>query len=172
MLFCRHMNTLREALSLVPPYLMTPEDDVARNLMDYGPALGRRFRGLKLWFVLRWYGRTGLETLLRRHVEIARSFASWIDQAPDWERVAPAPMSTVLFRHHPPGLDDESELRQHNERILAAVNEEGSSFTSHTEVRRGDDVVYALRMAVGNARTELRHVEGFWRHLRDAAAEA
>ncbi len=167
-LFCRHMNILREALSLVPPYLMTPEDDVARNLMDYGPALGRRFRGLKLWFVLRWYGLERLQNLLRKHVALAATFADWIDDAEDWERVAPTPMSTVLFRHRPAGLKDESVLREHNEGILTRVNAAGSSFTSHTEVRRGDRTIYALRMAVGNARTELRHLESFWKTLRES----
>ena len=132
--------------------------------------MGRRFRGLKLWFVLRWYGRAGLQALLRRHVELAREFAAWVDAAEEWDRVAPAPMSTVLFRYHPRGVDDEGVLRPFNERILAAVNAEGSSFSSHTEVRRGDDVIYALRLAVGNARTERRHVEGFWRRLQEAAA--
>jgi aromatic-L-amino-acid/L-tryptophan decarboxylase len=168
-LLCRHMNTLREALSLVPPYLMTPEDDVARNLMDYGPALGRRFRGLKLWFVLRWYGLERLQMLLRKHVELAATFASWVDEAPGWERVAPTPMSVVLFRHLPEGIDDEAELRQINEQILHRVNAQGSSFSSHTEVKRGGRTIYALRMAVGNARTELRHLESFWRALREAS---
>lgn len=168
-LFCRDMDTLRAALSLVPPYLMTPEDGVARNLMNYGPALGRRFRGLKLWFVLRWYGLEGLRALLRKHVALARDFAGWVDEADDFERVAPAPMSTVLFRHHPPGVDDESELRTLNQRLLQRINAAGHSFTSHTEVRRGDESVYALRMAIGNARTERRHVEAFWQAVREAA---
>jgi aromatic-L-amino-acid decarboxylase len=165
-LWCRRPAALREAFSLVPSYLMTPEDGMARNLMDYGPALGRRFRSLKLWMVLRAYGRRGLAGGIRRHVELAAALQSWIAAEAEWEQMAPAPMSTVLFRHHPEGMDDEEELRRHNEAVLERVNADGRIFLSHTMVRGR----FALRLAIGNARTEMRHIETAWRRLREAAA--
>ncbi len=165
--YCRDRQTLKEAFSLVPTYLMTPQDDRAYNLMDYGPALGRRFRSLKLWMVLRAYGRRGIAERIRRHVELARLLQDWIAAEREWEQMAPAPMSTVLFRHHPAGLDDEEGLRRHNEEILRAVNATGEVFLSHTIVRGR----YALRLAIGNIRTQERHIRKAWRLLKEAAAE-
>jgi aromatic-L-amino-acid decarboxylase len=164
-LYCREPEAIREAFSLVPPYLMTPEQGVARNLMDYGPSMGRRFRALKLWMVIRYFGAAGIATRIRHHVELARTFARWVDEEPDWERMAPTPMSTVLYRHRPEGLADESALAQHNEAILDAVNRSGKAFLSHTFV----DERYALRLAVGNLRTEERHLQTVWSALREAA---
>ena len=167
-LLYRDPEALRAAFSLVPPYLMTPEDAVARNLMDYGVALGRRFRSLKLWFVLRWFGRRGIASLIEHHVDLAADFARWIDGADDWERLAPAPMSTVLFRHVPSRLrGDEDGLRAHNEAIMHRVNDEGGSFVSHTVVRGR----FALRAAVGNARTRGEHMARLRERLRRAAGE-
>ncbi len=163
--YCRDPQTLKAAFSLVPTYLMTPEDGRVRNLMDYGPALGRRFRALKLWMVLRAYGSRGIAERIRRHVELARRLQEWIAAEAGWEQMAPAPMSTVLFRHHPVGLDDEESLREHNEAILHAVNATGKVFLSHTMV--GDR--FALRLAIGNIRTRLRHLEKAWRLLRETA---
>ncbi len=167
-LYTRDPEALRAAFSLVPSYLMTPEDDHARNLMDYGPALGRRFRALKLWFVLRAYGSKGIAARVKHHVELAARLQEWIADTQDWEQLAPAPMSVVLFRHHPSGMDDEDELRTHNEQILERVNATGECFLSHTLV--GEH--YALRLAIGNIRTEERHLAAAWRQLESAAAQA
>jgi aromatic-L-amino-acid/L-tryptophan decarboxylase len=170
-LLTREPSALRAAFSLVPPYLMTPEDGIARNLMDYGVALGRRFRALKLWFVLRWFGRRRLAALIERHVELATRFAGWVEDDPHWEVLAPAPMSTVLFRHVPrPGMGEE-ELKAHNQTILERINEDGRSFLSHTELRAGTQKRYALRLAIGNARTLEQHVGAAWDRLRAAAGE-
>ena len=168
-LLTRDPAALREAMSLVPPYLMTPEDGVARNLMDYGLALGRRFRALKLWFVLRWFGRRRIAAMIEHHVDLAARFAGWVEAEPGWEVLAPAPMSTVLYRHVPETGADEDALRAHNERIMARVNAEGRSFVSHTVVRRSGTECYALRCAVGNARTQERHLRSLWDRLRAAA---
>jgi aromatic-L-amino-acid decarboxylase len=168
----RDNAAVREALSLVPPYLMTPEDDVARNLMDYGPALGRRFRSLKLWFVLRWFGARRIAAIVEHQVEIARRFASWVEADAEWEVVAPVPMSLVLVRHRPPGVEDEAQLQAHNERILEAVNSDGRSFLSHTVLERRGQKVYSLRVAVGNVRTQQSHLRGLWERLQEAAAHA
>jgi aromatic-L-amino-acid decarboxylase len=102
-LYLRRPEVVRRAFSLVPDYLATPEGDEVTNLMDYGPALGRRFRSLKLWMVLRYFGRAGIAARIREHLRLARDFAARVDAAPDWERSAPAPFSTVCFRYAPPG---------------------------------------------------------------------
>jgi aromatic-L-amino-acid decarboxylase len=165
-LFCRDMPSIRETLSLVPPYLMTPENRTARQLMDYGPALGRRFRALKLWFAFRWFGHDGLAALIDQHVDLAQEFAGWVEAEPAWEVVAPHPMSVVLFRHCPPGVED---LQALNERIMHGVNDRGRSMISQTVVNRPGGGIWALRCAVGNSRTERRHLEQLWKDLREVA---
>jgi aromatic-L-amino-acid decarboxylase len=167
-LFTRRPDLLRRAFSLVPEYLTTPDPGDVKNLMDYGISLGRRFRALKLWFVLRSFGAEGLADRLRAHLRLAREFASWVDAAPDFERLAPVPLSVVAFRHRPRGLgDDAAALDAHNARILDRLNATGEVYLSHTRVRGR----YAIRLAVGNLHTERRHVERAWELIRDVAAE-
>ena len=166
-LYTRHREVLRRAFSLVPEYLVTREQDDVINLMDYGVQLGRRFRSLKLWMVIRAFGAEGLASRVRAHCELAREFASWVTAQPSWRVVAPVPLSLVCFRHAPAGVSDvEADAR--NERILQRVNASGRVFLSHTKL----DGRYVLRLAIGNIRTERRHVEEAWTLLRQAAAEA
>jgi aromatic-L-amino-acid decarboxylase len=160
------LDVVQSAFSLVPEYLRTAESEEARNYMDYGPQLGRRFRALKLWFILRSFGREGLVARLRQHIKLAHGFASWIDADPEWERLAPAPFSTVCFRARPPGLD-EDRLEQLNQSILDRVNAGGEAFLSHT--RLGEKLT--LRLAVGNLRTREEHVRRAWDLLRAACRE-
>jgi aromatic-L-amino-acid decarboxylase len=175
-LYCREPGRVREALSLVPAYLMTPEDDATRNLMDYGLAMGRRFRALKLWFILRYFGVQGMAERVRAHVEMAEQFRHWLLDTPEWEVLAPSPMSTVLYRHHPEGMDDETWLKTHNERLLHAVNRTGEAFLSHNELElpagasAHTTTVFALRTAIGNIRTQRGHLERLWEVLRQEAA--
>jgi aromatic-L-amino-acid decarboxylase len=157
---------LKRAFSLVPEYLVTA--DGARNLMDYGVALGRRFRALKLWFVLRYYGANGLADRIREHIRLAQLFASWVDASPDFERLAPAPFSTVVFRYRPTGISDESELERINTALLARINESGEAYLSHTKTKGR----YALRLAIGNVRTEEQHVATAWRIIGMAVSRA
>ena len=96
-LYTRRPDVLRDAFSILPEYLRTSDEDVT-NLMDYGPALGRRFRSLKLWAVIRCHGREGLRALIREHMRLARLFASWVEETPGWALVAPIPFSVVCFR--------------------------------------------------------------------------
>jgi len=168
-LLCREMAAIRETLSLVPSYLMTPEVRVTRQLMDYGPALGRRFRALKLWFAFRWFGHEGMAALIDKHVELVQEFARWVEAEDGWKVVAPHPMSTVLFRFVPAGLQTPAEIRAANERILERVNERGRSMISQSVAPSPDGEIWALRCAVGNARTEQRHLEQLWEDLREAA---
>jgi aromatic-L-amino-acid decarboxylase len=155
-LYTRDPEVLREAFSIAPVYLRASEEGVT-NLTDYGPALGRRFRALKLWAVIRCYGREGLQSVVREHQRLARVFASWVEEAPGWEVVAPVHFSLVCFRYE--GADEE------NEAILERVNATGEAFLSNT-VLAGR---YVLRLAVGNQRTTEDDVRRAWELLREAA---
>jgi aromatic-L-amino-acid decarboxylase len=163
-LYMRDPEDLKRAFSLTPEYLRTSEGEVARNLMDYGVALGRRFRSLKLWFVLRYFGAEGIRGRIRRHLEMAREVASWIDGEPGWTRMAPVPLSTVVFRYAPEGMEPEV-ADQANQEIMGRVNATGDAFLSHT-VLGGR---FCLRIALGNLRTRMDHLEIVWNRLRDAA---
>ncbi len=160
-LFTRRLDLFRRAFSLVPEYLTTTTGEEALNLMDYGVALGRRFRALKLWFVLRWFGAEGIGARLAEHIRLARLFAGWVDASPRFERLAPTPFSVVVFRSHPPGCDDEAELEILNAGLLERVNATGEVFLSHTRAKGR----YALRLAVGNLRTREHHVRRAWELL-------
>jgi aromatic-L-amino-acid decarboxylase len=167
-LYTRRPELLRRAFSVVPDYLTTTHGDEVKNLMDYGVSLGRRFRALKLWFVLRWFGAEGIADRLRGHLRLAREFAGWIDAEPGFERLAPVPFSVVAFRHVPVRLNgDEAALDAHNARLLERLNATGKVYLSHTRVRGR----YAIRLAVGHLRTERRHVERAWELIRELAAE-
>lgn len=164
-LFVCDPEMLRRAFTLVPEILRTTETSV-RNYMDYGLQLGRRFRALKLWFVLRYFGAEGLREHLRRHIALAQEFASWIEAEPDWEILAPHPFSVVCFRYAPKGKD-EAALEQLNTRVLDAVNATGEVFLSHTKLRDR----YALRLAIGNLQTTRDDVALAWTLLREAASD-
>ena len=147
-LYTRHPEVFKRAFSLVPEYLTTPVSGQVVDLMDYGVQLGRRFRALKLWWVLRCFGLEGIRTRLRRHIEMAHDFADWIDGEPGFERMAPVPFSVVCFRARPQGLGGE-ELDRFNMELMEHVNASGEVFLSHTKL---DDGV-ALRVAIGNLGT-------------------
>lgn len=164
-LWTRHPGVLKRTFSLTPAYLETSEQEVAVSQSDYSFQLGRRFRALKLWFVLRAFGTEGLVERLRFHCALATRLAGWISDAPGWEVVAPVPMSVVCFRHRPPGMVDEEELQRHNAAILDRVNAEGKVFLSHTKL----GARYVLRVAIGNLRTGEAHVALAWESLQRAA---
>jgi aromatic-L-amino-acid/L-tryptophan decarboxylase len=155
-LYCRRMDVIRQAFSLTPEYLRTREGDAGvRNLMDTGIQLGRRFRALKLWAVLRHFGAEGLRARLSEHMRLARLFAAWVDQSDTFELAAPVPFSVVCFR-----LKQDSTDEAH-ERILAAVNSSGDVFLSHTKLNG----VYAFRLAIGHLRTSEQHIRRAWELL-------
>lgn len=138
----------REAFTLTPEYLRS--DDEAFSLADYGPPLGRRFRSLKLWAVLRCYGAEGLRAIVREHIRLAESFAGWVEESDGWELVAPKRFSLVVFRRN--GSDSE------NEQLESRVNASGEIFITHTKL----DGRYVLRLAIGNARTTEADVRKAW----------
>jgi aromatic-L-amino-acid/L-tryptophan decarboxylase len=162
LLLTRRIGDVRAAFSLVPEYLRTLDRDApVRDYNELTPQLGRRFRALKLWMLLRWFGLDGLRRRIANHITLAQTFAGWIDEAPEFERVAPVPFSTVCFRYRPSAFDgphDQAEFAGAvdalNARLLDAVNRDGSVFLSHTRL----DGRFTIRFAVGNLRTEERHV--------------
>jgi aromatic-L-amino-acid decarboxylase len=164
LLWTSRPDQLRAAFSLVPEYLRTGQDEVV-NLMDYGLTLGRRFRALKLWMVVRAYGAEGMAEVIGGHVRLARLVESWIEAAPGWELLAPVPFSTVNFRHHPVGVDDEHELKRRNQAILNAVNGTGEVYLSHTQLGGR----FAIHLAIGNGATGEQHVARAWELLQEAA---
>ena len=151
LLWTSRPEEFRQAFSLVPEYLRTPEDVYA--LSEYGPALGRRFRSLKLWAVLRCFGAEGLRELQREHIRLAQLFAELVEADPDWELAAPQRFSLVVFRRN--GSDEA------NEAILERANRGGEIFLSHTKL----DGRYVLRLAIGNARTTEADVRAAWEVL-------
>lgn len=163
--FTRRPEVLKRAFSLVAAYLETAEQDVVVNYMDYGFQLGRRFRALKLWMVLRAFGADGIAARIRHHCELATMFAGWVRAESEWEIAAPHPFSTVCFRHVPAGLSL-AEVNAHNARILDRVNESGDIFMSHTML----GPTYVLRVAIGNLRTGESHLARAWELLRGGAA--
>src|SRR5437763_154460 len=165
-LYCRHMDLLRRAFSLVPEYLRTPEQDQVRSGSDYGVQLGRRFRALKLWMIIRYFGHEGLAARIREHCRLAKLFAAWIEESPDWERMAPVPFALICFRARPK-LKGETEKVQAkrldalNEAIMHGVNATGKALLSHTKLH--DKLT--LRLSIGNIRTTERHVRQVWELL-------
>jgi aromatic-L-amino-acid decarboxylase len=165
-LWTRHPKILRRAFALTPTYLETAEQDVALSYSDYSFQLGRRFRALKLWFVLRAFGLEGLRARLRHHCALAAEFSAWVRAEEGWEVCAPVNMSVVCFRHRPLGVTVEKVLEAHNARILDRVNASGTVFLSHTKLADR----YVLRVAVGNLRTQRANLSDAWRLLKEGAA--
>jgi aromatic-L-amino-acid decarboxylase len=159
LLYSRRPDDLRAAFSLVPEYLRTPGAEDALSLSEYGPALGRRFRSLKLWAVLRCYGRSGLQSHIRSGIALAERFESLVRAEPGWEVRAPRPFSVVCFRA--PGDD------ARNEELLRAVNASGEIFISHAVL----DGRYVLRLAVGGMLTAAQDIDRAWEVLRGCESQ-
>ena len=166
-LYCRPMDVIRDAFSLVPEYLRTTDPSGIRNLMDTGIQLGRRFRALKLWMVMRHFGAEGLRARLAEHMRLARLFASWIEASDDFELLAPVPFSVVCFRWKPKEAHTDVKLDEGNERLLEAINRTGETFMSHTRL----DNKFAIRLAVGNLHTTEVHVDRAWKLIREHAKD-
>ena len=164
--YTRRMDIVRRAFSLTPEYLKTTEAGAVRNLMDTGVQLGRRFRALKLWMILRYFGAEGIRARLAEHMRLARQFAGWVDADPNFERLAPVPFSVVCFRAHPRGVS-EARLDRLNEELLSRVNATGEVFLSHTRLREK----LTLRLAVGHIRTTEQHVARALALLREQLAQ-
>ncbi len=159
-LYCKDLSVLKEAFTLVAEYLRTSDEQIVKNGMDYGIQLGRRFRSLKLWFVIRYFGRDGLVMRLREHCRLARLFASWVEASTEFEMLAPVPFALVCFRACPDGASDLDAL---NERVMNAINSSGEAYLSHTKLNGS----VALRLSVGSIRVEEKHLKKVWNLLKD-----
>lgn len=156
-LLTRRPEVFKQAFTLTPEYLRDDQEGIVENYMDHGLTLGRRFRALKLWFVIRAFGRQGLAARIREHVRIAGEFANWVDLHPRFVRLAPVPLSTVCFRAEPSAWDEE-ELDRYNEALLQAVNQTGHVFLTHTRLRGR----YTIRLVVSQLRTTIQDVRRAW----------
>ena len=156
--FVKDKFSLLRTLQVVPEYLRTQNQGRVNDYCDWGIPLGRRFRALKLWFVLRSYGVEALQAKLRNHIRMARELAEKIHQEDDFELVAPVTMSLVCFRYKPKGIEDENELNLVNERLLKEINASGKSYMSHAKVNGR----FFIRMVIAQTNVEQRHVDQAW----------
>jgi aromatic-L-amino-acid decarboxylase len=163
--FVRDPDHLERTMAIHPEYLKTGHDREVTNFMDWGIPLGRRFRALKLWFVLRNFGAEKIRAMVAAHLALATEFAGWVAAAPDWDLLAPVPLNTVCFRYHPVGVADEMSLAEINQRLLDRVNTGGRIYLTHTKL----DDVFTLRLAVGQTNTRAEHVAEAWQVLQDSA---
>ncbi len=172
--YTQRVDILKRAFSILPEYLRTSEGDegAVKNYMDYGVQLGRRFRALKFWFIVRALGVEGMIEIIREHLRLAKLFECWVRASSEWEIMAPVPFSTVCFRAHDHKLPEE-KWDELNQKIMEAVNATGEVFLSHTKLNGR----YVIRLAIGNIRTEEQHITRAWdllttecRRLRAEAA--
>ena len=159
--FVADRAALVRTLSVLPEYLKNKatESGAVIDYRDWHVPLGRRFRALKLWFVIRHFGVRGLRERVRGHVRMAQQFAQWVDDDPQFERAAPVPLNLVTFRH----LAGDTVT----ERILAHVNATGRAYLTHTKL----DDRFVIRMCVGQTNTQMRHVEQAWDLVRQSAKQ-
>lgn len=163
--YVRDPQHLIRVMSTSPSYLRTAADETARNLRDWGIPLGRRFRALKLWFLIREQGVSGLQTRLRRDLAHARWLAARIDASAQWRRLAPVPLQTVCVRHEPPGLDGDA-LDRHTLAWARRINESGQAYLTPAMLEGR----WMVRVSFGVETTEHRHVEALWALMQSAAA--
>ncbi|MBI1858494.1 MAG: amino acid decarboxylase [Candidatus Melainabacteria bacterium] len=174
--YCKKPELLKKAFSLVPEYLKTDTGDEAKNLYDYGIQLGRRFRALKLWFIMRTFGKEGLINRIRETINLAKTFAKWVEESEKFYILAPVTTSLVCFRYLPKDLKEKIErnenveaieeyLNKLNEEIMNAVNATGKVFISHTKLHGR----FTLRLAIANLRTTERHIKDAWETLNQLA---
>lgn len=159
--FVRDAQHLQQVMAINPEYLKTGQDHQVNNFRDWGIPLGRRFRALKLWFVLRSYGTSGLQELIREHIRLAQLFSRWIREDSQWELLAPVPLNTVCFRWNP-GQLMEDNLDSVNQQLMDLTNAEGTTYLTHTKIKG----VFALRVAIGQTTTRERHVSEAWSKLK------
>jgi aromatic-L-amino-acid/L-tryptophan decarboxylase len=162
--FVKDPEHLERTMTINPDYLKTDRDLEVNNFRDWGIPLGRRFRALKLWFVLRNFGARKLREMIAAHIALAEEFAGWVESEPEWELLAPVPLNTVCFRHRRAEWD-EDECNARNKALMDRVNAAGTIYLTHTTL----DGKFTLRMAIGQTQTKRRHVVEAWEVLQEAA---
>jgi aromatic-L-amino-acid decarboxylase len=156
--FVKDSGTLTDTFKLVPEYLKSQIPDHVNDYSNWGIQLGRRFRALKLWFVIRSYGLNGLQQKLRHHLALSGELKKWIEENDDFELMAPVEFNLVCFRFHPRGVDHMEGLNRLNEKLLNAVNKTGLMYITHTKLHD----LYTLRMVTAQTNVELSHVRRGW----------
>ena len=161
--YVKDKNALLNTFSILPEYLKTQWEAKVNNYSDWGPQLGRRFRALKLWFVLRSYGIANLQQHLRQHIQLAKDLAQDMEQHPFIEILAPVTLNLICFRAIPLHLiQDENLLNDFNQQLLARLNQSGKMYLSHTKLKGK----YTLRMVIGQTNVQQRHVEQAWQLIQ------
>jgi len=163
--YVRDPDALVRTLGILPAFLKTREQSHVIDYRDWSVQLGRRFRALKLWFVVRSYGVEGIQRLIRGHIALASEAERWIAEAEDFELMAPRRLALLNFRYHPRSVGGAAELDRLNERLLEALNDSGELYLTQNRVRGA----YTIRLSIGQTSTERRHVEAAWTRIRDTA---
>jgi aromatic-L-amino-acid decarboxylase len=164
--YVRDSELLIRVMSTNPSYLQTAADGSVRNLRDWGLQLGRRFRALKLWFLIREQGVESLQTRLRRDLQNAQWLKEQVDQEPGWQRLAPVPLQTVVVRHAPAAMSDESALKKHNLELAARINQSGKAYLTPSVIKGKQ----AIRVSIGAEATTRAEVEALWALMRAEAS--
>lgn len=164
--FIKDPEDLVRTFEILPEYLKTRAEGV-KNFRDWGLQLGRRFRALKLWFVIRNFGVEGLQHKIKFHIDLADQLSQKIERSPDFELLAPVPLNTVCFRYHPSSLDNNQELNRLNEELLHRLNDTGKLYMTHTKL----DGKYTLRLVTGQTYTQKKHVDKAWQLLQEKVQE-
>ena len=162
--FVKDHKILQRTFSLIPEYLKTQTQGV-NNYSQWGIQLGRRFRALKLWFVIRNFGTEGLVNSIRQHITWAKELAQSIEEKPDFQLLAPTPLATVCFRFKPPHLSDESDIDALNQRLLGEINRSGKIYLTHTRL----DGVFVIRLVIGQTYVEKKDIDFAWKVIQDTA---
>jgi aromatic-L-amino-acid decarboxylase len=165
--FVKDKTSLLRTLQLVPEYLKTGDTGKVNDYCDWSVPLGRRFRALKLWFVIRNFGVEKLQEKLRFHIKLANELATKISKEDDFELMAPVTFNLVCFRYRPKGVIDEAEINEINEQLLKRINGTGKAYLTHTRVNGK----FTIRMVIASTRVEERHVEETWALVRAQCAQ-
>ena len=165
--FVKDRDALVNTFAILPEYLKTKTDGQVNNYCDWGIPLGRRFRALKLWFVLRYYGLAGLQERLRKHMALAEWLEQQVEASPDFKNLVPRTLNLVCFHYTPLGISDPQLINQMNEKLLHQLNASGKIFLTHTKING----TYTLRMVIGATTVEKRHVEGAWALIQQEAQD-
>ncbi len=163
--FVKDPKALVRTFSITPEYLKTSQDQVVKNYREWGIPLGRRFRALKLWFVIRSYGVEGIQKMLRHHLKMARWFEQQIDTAEDFKKLAPVVLNTICFRYQPPHIEQEHILNSLNQMLIEKLNETRRVLFTQTKL----DDKFTIRMVIGQTEVQERHVETAWQLIQETA---
>jgi aromatic-L-amino-acid decarboxylase len=163
--FVRDPQALIRTFAINPAFLMSRAGSQVTDYRDWSVQLGRRFRALKLWFVIRTYGVAGLRRMIAQHIVLAEEVERYVVNSADFELMAPRSLALINFRYHPRGVDDPGTLDKLNSRLLEALNDSGRLYLTQNLVKGA----YAIRLSIGQTTTERRHVEAAWQRIQTTA---